>query len=114
MMMMLQEGHGAGEPLDIGSMVLHHTADAWTIELPFGLEWHLPRWHDVHFLGMTVNLSPTKHVVFMLLTAFLVFLTLKLAAGGEKRDDVPGIPSQWAFVMDAGLRFNLWAPPKPR
>lgn len=41
-------------------------------------------------------------------------LTLKLAAGGEKRDDVPGIPSQWAFVMDAGLRFNLWAPPKPR
>ncbi len=41
-------------------------------------------------------------------------LTLKLAAGGEKRDDIPGIPSQWAFVMDAGLRFNLWAPPKPR
>lgn len=41
-------------------------------------------------------------------------LTLKLAAGGEKRDDVPGIPYQWAFVMDAGLRFSLWAPPRPR
>jgi hypothetical protein len=41
-------------------------------------------------------------------------LTLKLAAGGEKRDDIPGIPDQWAFVMDAGLRFSLWAPPKPR
>jgi hypothetical protein len=40
-------------------------------------------------------------------------LTLKLAAGGEKRDDIPGIPDQWAFVMDAGLRFNLWAPPRP-
>lgn len=41
-------------------------------------------------------------------------LTLKLAAGGEKRDDIPGIPDQWAFVMDAGLRFSLWAPPRSR
>jgi hypothetical protein len=39
-------------------------------------------------------------------------LTLKLAAGGEKRDDIPGISDQWAFVMDAGLRFSLWAPPR--
>ncbi|HEU0030098.1 MAG TPA: hypothetical protein VFQ53_05680 [Kofleriaceae bacterium] len=38
-------------------------------------------------------------------------LTLKLAAGGEKRDDIFGVPDQWAFVMDAGLRFSLWAPP---
>jgi hypothetical protein len=41
-------------------------------------------------------------------------LTFKLAAGGEKRDDIPGIPHQWAFVMDAGLRFSLWAPPRAR
>jgi hypothetical protein len=41
-------------------------------------------------------------------------LTLKLAAGGEKRDDIMGVPNQWAFVMDAGLRFSLWAPPRPR
>jgi hypothetical protein len=41
-------------------------------------------------------------------------LTLKLAASGEKRDDIPGVPEQWAFVLDAGLRFSLWAPPRPR
>jgi hypothetical protein len=40
-------------------------------------------------------------------------LTLRLAAGGEKRNDVPGLPDQWAFVLDAGLRFSLWAPPRP-
>jgi hypothetical protein len=39
-------------------------------------------------------------------------LTFKLAAGGEKRNDLPGVPNTWAFVMDAGLRFNLWAPPR--
>ncbi|HET7501251.1 MAG TPA: hypothetical protein VFK02_09625, partial [Kofleriaceae bacterium] len=38
-------------------------------------------------------------------------LSVKLAAGGEKRDDLPGVPDQWAFVIDAGLRFSLWAPP---
>jgi hypothetical protein len=41
-------------------------------------------------------------------------LTLAVAAGGEKRNDVPGIPERWAFVIDAGLRFSLWAPPRPR
>jgi hypothetical protein len=41
-------------------------------------------------------------------------LTFKLAAGGEKRDDLPGVPDQWAFVLDAGLRFSLWAPPRSK
>ncbi len=39
-------------------------------------------------------------------------LSLKVAAGGEKRDDIIGVPDRWAFVMDAGLRFSLWAPPR--
>jgi len=41
-------------------------------------------------------------------------ITLKLAAGGERRNDLPGVPDQWAFVADAGLRLSLWAPPRPR
>jgi hypothetical protein len=41
-------------------------------------------------------------------------LSFVVAAGGEKRDDIPGTPDQWAFVIDLGLRFSLWAPPRPR
>ncbi|MCX5742363.1 MAG: hypothetical protein NT062_07690 [Proteobacteria bacterium] len=41
-------------------------------------------------------------------------LSLKIAAGGEKRDDIPGVPNKWAFVLDARLRFSLWAPPRAR
>jgi hypothetical protein len=41
-------------------------------------------------------------------------LTLKLAAGGEKRDDLPGVPDKWAFVFETGLRFSLWAPPRAK
>ena len=70
---------------DIGEVVLHHTADAWSVDLyPFGII-HLPRWPDLYLGTVPVNLSPTKHVVYMILTAFLVFLTMWLAGGALKR-----------------------------
>ena len=68
------------EQLNIGEMVLHHTADAWTIDLEPITTIHLPRFADIHVGGMTLNLSPTKHVVFMILAAALVALTMWIAA----------------------------------
>ena len=58
---------------DIGKMILEHTADSHVIEWPFGLgETHLPHgW----MIGGT-DFAPTKHVVFMALAAFLVFITV--------------------------------------
>src|SRR5687768_518179 len=60
---------------DIGAMIFHHTGDSKVVELPFALgEWHLPGpWY---IPGTHVDVSPTKHVVFMILAAFLVFITL--------------------------------------
>lgn len=60
---------------DIGAMIFHHTGDSKVVELPFGLgEWHLP---GPWYIGNThIDVSPTKHVVFMILAAFLVFVTL--------------------------------------
>jgi F-type H+-transporting ATPase subunit a len=68
-----------GPKVDVGEMVLHHTADAYSLDFaPFGhIEWH--RWPDVHVGSLALNLTPTKHVVFMVLAATLVFLTMKLA-----------------------------------
>ena len=58
---------------DIGAMIFHHTGDGKVVELPFGLgEWHLP---GPWYIG-NIDVSPTKHVVFMVLAAFLVFVTL--------------------------------------
>jgi F-type H+-transporting ATPase subunit a len=58
---------------DIGAMIFHHTGDSKVVELPFGLgEWHLP---GPWYIG-NLDVSPTKHVVFMILAAFLVFITL--------------------------------------
>jgi hypothetical protein len=39
-------------------------------------------------------------------------LSLRLSAGAEKRDDIPGLADRWALTAQAGLRFSLWAPPR--
>jgi len=69
----------AAQDVDIGEIVLHHTADAYSIDFyPLGhVSWH--RWPDLHIGSFAINLTPTKHVVFLALAAALVFLTMKLA-----------------------------------
>ncbi|MGE5803696.1 MAG: F0F1 ATP synthase subunit A [Gemmatimonadota bacterium] len=59
---------------DIGKMILEHTADSHVIELPFGRAIHLPEgWY---IPGTHIDVAPTKHVVFMIFAALLVFVTL--------------------------------------
>ena len=67
---------------DIGKVIFEHTSDSHVVELPFGLgEWHLPTgWH---LFG--VDVSPTKHVVFMVVAAVLVFLTVWYAGRQVER-----------------------------
>ena len=67
---------------DIGKVIFEHTSDSHVVELPFGLgEWHLPTgWY---LFG--VDVSPTKHVVFMALAAMLVFLTVWYAGRQVER-----------------------------
>jgi F-type H+-transporting ATPase subunit a len=96
----------AGQAPDIGEMVLHHTADAWTIEFyPIGTI-HLPRWPDVHLGPLTLNLSPTKHVVFMALAAVLVFLTMFLAGRSLRRQRAgEKAPKGYAAAMEGLVLF---------
>jgi F-type H+-transporting ATPase subunit a len=91
---------------NITEMLMHHTADAWAVDLPFGYVWHLPRWPDMHIGSFTVNLSPTKHVVFMFLTAGLVFLTMWLAGRQlAKQQAGKQAPKGYAAAMEG---LVLW------
>jgi F-type H+-transporting ATPase subunit a len=66
-----------GTKPNIGEMVLHHTADAWTWEPIYGLPAiHFPRWPDTHIGPLTVNLSITKHVFFLFVVAAFTFLVM--------------------------------------
>jgi F-type H+-transporting ATPase subunit a len=59
---------------DIGAMIFHHTGDSKVVEVPFGL------FPDIHLPGPwmvgPIDLSPTKHVVFMIAAALLVFISM--------------------------------------
>ena len=99
-MMLLQE------EINVGEMVLHHAADAWTLDFyPLGTI-HLPRFADVHLGPITLNLSPTKHVVFMVLAAVLVFLTMKLAGRALARQRAgEHAPSGFANAVEGLVLF---------
>ena len=59
--------------------------------------------------GLTIDLSPTKHVVFLLLAAFLVVLLLGIAARGiEAARRENRAPRGFAGAMEAMVLFALW------
>ena len=88
---------------DIGGMILHHTADSHVIELPLGLgEWQLP----TGWILWGIDVSPTKHVVFMLLAAFLVFVTLWLGGRAIRRRHLTGKgPRGFGAAVEALVLF---------
>lgn len=95
--------------VNVGEIVLHHTADASQIDFDFYF-WdytvHLPHWNDVHLGPVAVNLSPTKHVVFMLLAAFLVFFSMWLTGRKLKAQRADrNAPTGFANAMEAFVIF---------
>ena len=102
--MILQDAH-SGE-LDIGEMVMHHTADAYAIGIEPFFSFHWERWPDLHLGPLTVNLTPTKHVVFLVLSAVLVFLVMWLAGRALRRQraDV-NAPKGFANAIEALVLF---------
>lgn len=103
--MMLQQ-HAESEKVDIGGMVMHHAGDGNSLDFePLGTI-DLPRWEPIHLGPLTLDISPTKHVVFMVLAAVLVFLVMKLAGNALERQRKTGrAPTGFAGVVEAAV---LW------
>jgi len=88
---------------DIGKAIFEHTSDSHVVELPFGLgEWHLPTgWHV-----FGIDVSPTKHVVFMIVAAVLVFLTIWYAGRQVQRRQREGkAPAGFGAAIEAIVLF---------
>lgn len=77
----------------LGEMIMHHVTDSRVWDAPGGLV-HLPRWAPIHVGGLTIDLSPTKHVVMMLIAAALLCIIMIWTAQathgrGRARDRAP-------------------------
>ncbi|HVH69028.1 MAG TPA: F0F1 ATP synthase subunit A [Gemmatimonadales bacterium] len=87
---------------DIGKVIIEHTSDSYVIELPFGRTIHLPD----DWIVFGINLSPTKHVVFMALAAALVFLTVWYGGRQVQRRHREGkAPAGFGAAIEAIVLF---------
>jgi F-type H+-transporting ATPase subunit a len=81
--------------------IVHHIGNSHELETPFGLV-HLPRWEPIHLGGISLDLSPTKHLVYMLLAAIIVALVFLLSARTIAREQGRGRPAKgFAGSMEA-------------
>lgn len=105
---------GAEAKVDI---ITPHITDGYHLELPYWkppfaveacigrhVSEHecLPLWDDIHIGSFTINLSPTKHVIFMLIAAAMAMFALIGAARSQKRQAVEhGHPKGFAAAIEA-------------
>jgi F-type H+-transporting ATPase subunit a len=98
---------GSSNQIDIA----HHIADSHELETPFGIvhlpdNWKIPLGTDSHGQPRYLDLSPTKHLVYMLLAAALVTLALVLSARSNVRTEARGQPPKgFAGAIEAMV---LW------
>ena len=66
----------------------------------------LPQWAPIHVGGLTIDLSPTKHVVMMLIASALACLVLIGAARAHKRHShAAGHPKGFAAGIEAMVLY---------
>jgi F-type H+-transporting ATPase subunit a len=106
------EHHGGCEEYAAGDYITPHITDAHCIEVPASWklwqlrEVELPRWKPFYIGKVKVDMSPTKHVVFMLLAAALCCIILITAARAHVRHThAVGRPKGFASGIEAMVLY---------
>ncbi|HEY0243043.1 MAG TPA: F0F1 ATP synthase subunit A [Gemmatimonadaceae bacterium] len=88
-------------------IITPHITDSHHLEYPclepgFACHVELPHWAPIHLGPVTLDLSPTKHVVMLLVAASLCLITLLTAARAHKRQHLTrGQPKGFANGIEA-------------
>ncbi len=91
--------------------IQHHLANSRTLEypcfkVPYACEMELPHWEPVHVGSLAIDLSPTKHSVYVLFAGLLVIAVLLYTSSAVKRAQAKGdVPRGFAGMMEATTLF---------
>ena len=91
--------------------ITHHLANASEVETPFGVvhlptNWKVPLGHDAQGQPRYLDLSPTRHLVYMLLAATIVAVIFLTSARILAREQANGRPPKgFPGAMEA---MTLW------
>src|SRR5262245_47396590 len=99
------EGSGG----NIFGELLHHVEDSHELEIPFG-HITLPHFDPVTILGMPVDFSITKHVVFLWVAAVLLVILATAAARKNRKRDVPSGLGNLMEVLVTFIRDEIVVP----
>jgi F-type H+-transporting ATPase subunit a len=96
---------------DTGDFITPHLVDSHELDLPtfkspYECTVELPRWTPLHLGPVTLDLSPTKRVVMLLIAACLCIITLLPAAAFHRRSLVePQAPRGFAAGIEAMVLY---------
>jgi len=62
---------------NIGQWIIGHISNSNEWHLPFGIHIHLPQFEPIQFLGMSIDLSITNHVVMVWIAALIILLMFR-------------------------------------
>lgn len=104
--LLAQAAHGGEVEQDVGAAwnahMLEEVADAHHFPVPFlGTEIHLPQWPPLQIGSLTVDLSPTKHVIWLLIAATLCAVTMIWVARRTHGRGAERAPRGLANVIEA-------------
>jgi F-type H+-transporting ATPase subunit a len=94
-----EPGHEGG--FDLGEMLGHHILNSSEYELPFIGPVNLPHWPELAVGGLTIDVSPTKHVILLLLAALITAGVAILAGQRVARSEAGRAPSGLANAIEA-------------
>lgn len=93
--------------VDLGHLLMEHAADAYSLHFePFPpIEWN-PHLLEFQLAGITINMTPTKHLIYMVFAAAMVFLVM-WRAGKRLEAQRAGeqAPKGWANAVEG---LALW------
>ncbi len=94
------QAEATDQGFDLGSMLMGQVVDAPYVDLA-GVRIPLPQWDPIQIGALTVDLSPSKNVVFMFLAAVLCLLVFGIVGRTFRRMERGEAPSGFANAVEA-------------
>jgi F-type H+-transporting ATPase subunit a len=91
----VEEGHKE----DIGQYIIHHVQNSneWNI---FGYHLHLPQFEPIQFMGLTIDLSITNHVVMIWIASLFLILAFRFSFSKRKL-----VPTGFGAILEMLVLF---------
>ncbi len=94
--------HGEMSVSEMFKHLFEHVQDSKELDLPFIGHVLLPQFDPIHIAGLTLDISITKHVVFLWVAAALLIVLAAMAARSNNKNRVP---KGWGNLMEILVKF---------